>query len=45
MNVDITLESKHGNQLSYRDDMGCTEPFSSCCAELGVPLDLGSCSQ
>ena len=23
--------------------MGCTELSSSCCAEIGVPLDLGRC--
>ena len=43
--VGIPLESKPGNQLSYRDEMGFTELAFSCCAELGVPLDLGRCSQ
>ena len=42
--VGIPLQSKLGNQLSSRDDLGYTEPFSSCCAELGVPLGLGRCS-
>ena len=42
--VSIPLESKLGNQLSSRDDLGYTELFSSCCAELCVPLGLGWCS-
>ena len=42
--VGIALESKPGNQLSSPDDLGYTELFSSCCAELVVPLDLGWCS-
>ena len=41
----LPLQSKPGNQLSSRDDMGCMELSSSCCAELSVPLDLGQCSQ
>ena len=44
-NVGISLQSKPGNQLSSRDDMGCMELSSSCCAERGVPLDLGWGSQ
>ena len=36
----LPLQSKPGNQLSSRDDMGCTELSSSCCAETGVHLDL-----
>ena len=43
--VGIPLESKPGNQLSCRDDLGYMELSSSCCAELGVPLDLGRCSR
>ena len=43
--VGIPLESMPGNQLSCRDDLGYTELSSSCCAELGVPLDLGQCSR
>ena len=43
--VGIPLESKPGKQLSSRDDLGYTELSLSCCAELGVPLDLGRCSQ
>ena len=43
--VGFPLQSKPGNQLSTRDDMGCTELSSSCCAESGVPLDLGWMSQ
>ena len=38
--VGILLQSKPGNQLSSRDDMGCTELSLSCCAEIGVTLDL-----
>ena len=38
--VCIPLGSKPGNQLSSRDDLGYMELFSSCCAELSVPLDL-----
>ena len=37
--VGIPLESKPGNQLSSRDDLGYMELFLHCCAELGVPLD------
>ena len=44
-NVGIPLQSKPGNQLSSQDDMGCMELSSSCCAEIGVPLDLGRGSQ
>ena len=43
--VGIPLQLKPGNQLSSRDNMVCTEISSSCCAELGIPLDLGQCSQ
>ena len=42
--VGIPLELKPGNQLSCRDDLGYTELSSSCCVELGVPVDLGRCS-
>ena len=41
--VGIPLQSNPGNQLSYRDDLGCTELSSSCCAEIGVPLYLRCC--
>ena len=43
--VGIPLESKPGNQLSAQDDFGYTELSSRCCAELGVPLDLGRYSR
>ena len=36
----LPLHSKPGNQLSSRDDMVCMELSSSCCAEIGIPLDL-----
>ena len=38
--VGIPLELKPGNQLSSKDELGYTELSSSCCAELGAPLDL-----
>ena len=37
--VGIPLESNPGNQLSSQEDLAYTEV--NCCAELGVPLDLG----
>ena len=40
----IPLESKLGNHLSSRDDLGYTELTSSFCAELCVLLELGWCS-
>ena len=43
--VGIPLQSKLKNQLSSRDEMECTELSWSCCAELGVPVDLGQGSQ
>ena len=42
--VGIAFESKPGNQISSPDDFGYMELFSSCCAELGVPLDSERCS-
>ena len=41
LKVGMPLESKLGNQLSSPDDLENTELFSSCCAELVVPLVLG----
>ena len=38
--VGLRVQSKPGNQFSSRDDMGCTELSSFCCAEIGVPLVL-----
>ena len=43
--VGVPLQSKPGNQLSARNDFGCTEISSSCCAEIGVSLDLIRASQ
>ena len=43
--VGIPLQSKLKNQLSSRDDLGCTEVSSGCCAVIGVPLDLRWVSQ
>ena len=43
--VVLPLQSKPGKQLSSRDDMGCTDLFLSCHAEIGVPLDLRRVSQ
>ena len=45
MKVGKPLESKPGIQLSSRDTFGYMKLYSNCCAELGVPLDLGQCSQ
>ena len=42
--VCIPLELKPGNQLSSQDDLWYMVLFLSCCAELGIPLDLGQCS-
>ena len=42
--VGIPLHSKSGSQLSSQD-VGFTELSSSCCAEIGVPLDLKLVSQ
>ena len=41
----LPLQPKPGYQLSSRDDMGCMELSSSCCAEMDVPLDLRWVSQ
>ena len=43
--VGLLLQSKTGNQLSSRDDMGYTELSLSCCTEVDVPLDLRRVSQ
>ena len=43
--VGLPLQSIPGNQLSSRDNMKYTEHSSSCCAEIGVPLDLSQVSQ
>ena len=43
--VGSPLQSKTGNQLSFRDVLGCTVLSSSCCAETHVPLDLRQESQ
>ena len=43
--VGLPLQSKQGNQLSSRVDMGGTELSSNCCAEIHVPLDLRRVSQ
>ena len=43
--VHLPLQSKPGNQISSRDDTGCKELSSSCCTEIGVPLDLRRVSQ
>ena len=44
-NVGLTLQSKTGNNLSSQDNMGNTELSSSCCVEIGGPLDLRQVSQ
>ena len=38
--VDLHLQSKTGNQLSSREDMGCTVRLLSCCTGIDVPIDL-----
>ena len=43
--VGLPLQSEPGNQLSSPDAMGCTDLYWSCCAEIGVPLDLRRVSQ
>ena len=43
--VGIPLQSKPRNQLSSQDDLGCMQHSSSCCDEIGVPLDLKHVSQ
>ena len=43
--VGIRLQSKTGNEVSSRNDLGCTKLSLSCCAEIGVPLDLRRVSQ
>ena len=43
--VVIALQSKPGIQLPSRDDLGCSELSSSCCAEIGVTLVLRLVSQ
>ena len=44
-NVGLTLQSKTGNNLSSQDNMWNTELSSSCCVEIGGPLDLRQVSQ
>ena len=39
------LQSKPGNQLSSRDNMGCMELSSSCCTEIHIHIDLRLVSQ
>ena len=43
--VGLPLQSKPGNRFSFRDSMDCGELSSSCCAGIGVPLDLRRVSQ
>ena len=43
--VGIPLQSKPGNQLSSQDYLGFMELPLSCCAEIGIPLDLRRVSQ
>ena len=43
--VGLPLQSKTGNQLSSRDDMGFTDLSPSCCNEIDVALDLKRVSQ
>ena len=41
----LRLQSNPGNQLSPRDNLGYMDLSSSCCAEIGVPLELRRVSQ
>ena len=43
--VGLPLKSKPAKQLSSQGDLGCTELSSSCCAEIGVALDLRRVSE
>ena len=40
-----TSKIELGNQLSYRDDMGCMELSSSCSTEINIHIDLRLVSQ
>ena len=44
-NVGLPLQSKPGNLLASRVDMGFMELCSRCCAEIAVPLHLRRMSQ
>ena len=39
-NVGLPVQYNPGNQLLFRDDMGCMDLSSSSWAEIGVPIDL-----
>ena len=41
----LPLEQNPGNQLSSRENMGCTELSLSSCAEIVFPVDLRQVSQ
>ena len=41
----IPLQSKPGNQLSSRDDLGYMEISSSCCTDINIHIDLRRWSQ
>ena len=43
--VGLPVQYNPGNQLSFRDDMGCMDLSSSSWAEIGVPIDLKRVSQ
>ena len=43
--VVLPFQSKPVKQLSSGDDIGCMDLFSSCCIEIGDPLDLRRVSQ
>ena len=43
--VGIPLQSKPWNQLSSRNDLGCTHLYWSCCVGIGVPTYLCRVSQ
>ena len=40
-----TSSVEAGNQLTSRNDLGCMELSSSCCADIGGHIDLRRVSQ
>ena len=40
MEIGFPLQSKTGNQLKSRDDMGCMKFSLSCATEINIHIDL-----
>ena len=40
MEIGLPLQSKTGNQLTSRDDMGCMKFSLSCATEINIHIDL-----